>query len=256
MAMVALPFILATSSSAITNGERPKYLNQECPENAICSKEMGQKRKRWLTFLKKIELEKTPSSKAKKIEQYRKREGIPLGIWMKAKAKGKGKGKTRGKEVDVISWDSFCPRHQREGQELYIGEVFAKDFKTLTPSTFLVVDSAYKLKRTGNGVARYPIPRGETPSHISGTKLVFAQEYEGHYYFLKTGPQGATQVVLPPSLSSQNLKESREIDCPKRLSGHFKKSKNHPLYQGHFCKAIWNTELKVYETMLFPWPCR
>ncbi len=219
-----------------------------CPTNSLCVKEMGNLRKSWLKTLSK----KNPY---KGIERFRKKNGMPLKIWTRDKVL---------KEPTLIMWDSFCPKHNpkpsSEGlinteEKIYIAEAWYKNFGTVLKSfkegDQILVNRAYVLEKD-KSVTTYIIPRAEAPLFISDKKLYFTIEEEGHYFGLWISPNGklrADQTYLPKNFPT-------EKKCPEELSKAFSAGiKNPKLYQGFFCKAIWDQSSKKFKTIALGWSC-
>ena len=213
------------------------HQNRGCPLNSICSKEMGLKKALWDELLKNLPKDKILA--VSKLEEFRKTSGVLLPVWTIS---------TLQEEPDLIKWNSPCPQHQNPDNKLFQAEVFASDFSTLDKRRFLKEDAL--LKEADNSIISYKIPNKELPLFLNGKEMVFSMAFDGTYFYLGVDPSGKIRV-----LNSENLNYSTmDIDCPKDLVSKFDQfSKD--LYSGYFCKNIYNSALKKYQTLLFGLTC-
>lgn len=217
-----------------------------CPTNSLCSQNMGAKREKWLKALR--------SPKAATAENFRKQFGMPIKIWTRD---------TVLKDPSMITWDSFCAKHNpkpsSEGlintdEKIYITEVFSKDLNKIgsiyKEGPQVLLNRLYLLD--GKKVIPYLIPRSEAPLFIEKNHLYFTVEEEGSYFGLWISPKGTLRIsetFLPKNFPD-------EVKCPEPLAKAFQAGiKNQNLYQGYFCKAIWNRTKKAYSTMALGWSC-
>lgn len=219
-----------------------------CPTNSLCNKEMGQRRSKWLKALK------GPKAHIM-IEKFRKKNGFPINIWTRDKVI---------KHNDLIVWDSFCPKHKPKPtadgvinteQKIYIAQAWYKDFnqikKSLKEEKEIILNQAYLLDSKGK-VTTYTIPRAEAPLFIKDKNLYFTMEEEGSYYGMWISSNG--RMKLGKTFLPKNF--PNEVKCPEALSKSFKDGiKNQNLYQGFFCKTIWNQSVKKYNTIALGWSC-
>lgn len=228
---------------------RPHMLDHPfkgCPTNSLCSKEMGSRRMKWLKAIR--------SPKPQVAEAFRKAYGMPLKIWTRDKVL---------KDPALITWDSFCSKHNpkpsSEGlintdQKIYISEIFAKNLSHVGPlykePSQIMMNRLYLLE--DKKVVSYLIPRSEAPLFIDKKKLYFTIEEEGSYFGLTISPSGSLKVIatsLPKNFPD-------EIKCPEALAKAFQEGiKNQKLYEGYFCKALWDRSKKTYTTMAIGWSC-
>jgi hypothetical protein len=212
-----------------------------CPANADCSIEMGDTRLNWLKFLKSMSGVKE-SSRAEVLEKYRRDKGIPLNYWILPQKEAQKK---------VIIWDSHCRQHNaEEKQKILLGVSFAKSFKELLDIKGALVKKVYLAK--DKKVISYLVPRIDTPMNLKGDSLYYTLEEEGFYYGLLISPQNEltiTELAYPE-------KAGIEVACPINLIEQFQMDKPlENLYSGHFCKSLWDTKLKLRQTLLFGWAC-
>ncbi len=217
-----------------------------CPTNSLCKEQMGSLRQRWLKAIR--------SPKPAVAEAFRKKQGMPIKIWTRD---------TLLRHPSLITWDSFCPKHNpkpsSEGlintdEKIYISEVFSTDLsligKTYKEGPQVLLNRLYLLE--DKKVVTYLIPRAEAPLFIENKKLYFTIEEEGSYFGLEVardGKLGITATSLPKNFPD-------EIKCPEALAKAFQKGIiNQKLYQGFFCKALWDRTKKKYATMAIGWSC-
>lgn len=179
---------------------------------------------------------------------------MPIKIWSRDKVI---------KNQGLITWDSFCSKHNpkpnSEGlidtaEKIYISEVFAKNLLEIgskyKEGPEILLNRLYLLD--GKKVLSYLIPRSEAPIFMDKKKLFFTVEEEGSYFGLSISQKGDLKIVetsLPKNFPD-------EIKCPKELSKAFKEGiKNPRLYEGFYCKALWDRSKKKYTTMAIGWSC-
>lgn len=218
-----------------------------CPTNSLCAKKMGELRSKWLKVLSK--------NKPSALDKFRKKNGIPVNIWTRD---------TVLKHPNLIIWDSFCKKHNpkpnTEGlinteEKIYIAQVWAKNFddikKSFKEGNEVLVNRAYVLDESKK-VTTYRIPRAEAPLFISDGKMYFTVEEEGNYFGLWVDSRGnikIDQTYLPKSFPD-------EVKCPEILSKAFQAGiRNQKLFEGFFCKAIWNQSTKKFNTVALGWSC-
>lgn len=236
-------------SATVSSGKKLEvipYISEHgedgCPSNSYCSAYAGNERKKWISFAEKLNV---PSRvRTERLEEFRKKSGLPLTAWVSA---------DKQKEKDIISWDSRCLHHQKEGNVHYHAEVMAQSLYQLKERK-LVVDQAYTILK-GNVVRTYLIPREEYPLYVDGDDLVFLREEEGLYYALRVSPSGLTEVIEQTSLGSDDYPS--EIKCPEALVNFSKeKEKTRNLYVGSpFCKQVKNIRSKEFQVFLFNKSC-
>jgi hypothetical protein len=217
-----------------------------CPTNSLCSKKMGARREGWLKAIR--------SPKASVAEKYRSRIGMPIKIWTRDKALN---------DPSLITWDSFCPKHNpkpsSEGlinttEKIYISEIFAKDLtsigKLYKEGDQVLLNRLYLLDN--KKVISYLIPRTEAPLFVENKKLYFTIEEEGSYFGLYISSSG--ELEISPTSLPKHFPD--EVKCPEALAKAFQAGiVNKNLYQGYFCKALWDRSKKAYITMALGWSC-
>ncbi len=218
------------------------HADNGCPSNSYCSIFAGSERKKWIAFMNT--LSGTPQTRVAKLEEFRKKTGLPFTAWVTPE---------KQKEKEVISWDSRCLHHQKEGNTYYHAEVMAPSIYALKEKR-LVVDQTYTIIK-GNIVRTYTIPREEYPLYVDGDDLVFLREEEGTYYALKITPSGLAEVIEQANLGSDDY--PAEVACPESLVNFSKdREKGRNLYLGNpFCKQVKNIRTKESQIFLFNKTC-
>jgi hypothetical protein len=211
--------------------------NKGCPFNSICGKEMGLKKYQWDELLKSLPKEK--SHAVKKLDNFRKKNGILVPVWTVSNPQ---------EESDLIKWHSPCPQHQKEDNKYFQAEVFTSNFSKLDKNRFIEEEAL--LLKEDNSIVSYKIPNKELPLYLIGQEMIFSMTSEGTYYYLGVNPSGNLRVIdsSPMDFSVQ------DAECPKILINQFDQLTN-GLYSGHFCKNIYNSLLKKYQTLLFGLTC-
>ena len=231
--MIPMVFLL----SLLLSKERPAFFeNLGCPENALCSKKAGEKRAKWFKYLDN--LEGSSLTRARKMDDFRKKHGIPVGLWSLNTDSG-----------NIIRFDSPCKQHG-EDRTIHLAYTMAKDFKKLKKNKNYLLDTAHILQN--NRIKTYFTPRGTIPLFMMNEGLVFIQEDRGHYYYLKVDSKGGMRIVD----GKQSFESSQKIACPGQLIDHFKKSNKETFYRGYFCHALWHRDTQKFKTMLFAFACQ
>jgi len=220
------------------------HADDGCPTNSYCSPFGGNERKKWMNFMEK--LSGSRNTRTQKLEEFRKKTGIPLTAWVTPE---------KQKEKEIISWDSRCLHHQKEGNIFFPAEVLAPNLNTLKDKK-LVIDQTYTILKD-NIVRTYMTPREEYPLYIDGDDLVFLREEEGNYYALKMSPAGLNEIIEAAKLDTEDY--PTEIKCPEALINFAKereKEKKRNLYLATpFCKQIKNIRSKESQIFLFNKSC-
>lgn len=220
------------------------HFNEGCPTNSECSPELGLLFKSW------SELAKSFSGKnysPDRLENFRKRNGVPIPIWITEKGTVKDK---------LIIWDSPCRDHNLEKEEkIKIGMIFVDHLKKMES---LVNDKKILMRflRIYQGEDKPPKEiqslRGETPLYFDGDKLIYQLSVEGAYYSLSLSQTGELKIVDTKTPEEY----TQSMECPKVMEDDLKKreiTKN--LYSGFYCKRVWNIKSKKFEIIQVGWSC-
>jgi hypothetical protein len=209
-----------------------------CPENSYCSKGTGEHRSEWLNILTKFTDKKISEKEANLLIQQK--SGIPIQVW--------GTEEARKKPLTVL-WDSPCKQHKIPTSKAYIGIAFLK--KLMPKNSVLFHPPAVLLdeKKVPHVI---PVLRGDSPLFIVNDSLYYTQDDEGHYYGLLISPSGNLSITQTFSDSHY----PREVACTKQQIDLFTREIPSPnFFQGYYCKEIFNTKTKYYQTILTGWSC-
>lgn len=239
--------------------------NIGCPANSLCDKKMGLYRKKWLDFIKQLEGQSAKSSaeRAKAIENYRMKFGLPVGLWSTIAAQ---------KIYNPVLWDSSCRQHQNKNPLLSImlGEAFIKDTKDkqikvvgpvkntqlpLADKNLILDQILLQEEKKSQEINAYFVPQGEVPGQMRNMNLQFIRDAEGLYYTLQISKSGEWKILPVPDRPTVSS-EATDMKCPDTLEKYFKEKINHHhFYAGHFCRKISDLGSKKEYVMLVPWSC-
>jgi hypothetical protein len=221
---------------------RPSQIRQEefpgCPDNSFCTKETGLNRQKWLEILKKFDEKKINEKEANRLLQ--EKSGIPIPAWGQDEAL---------KKINTILWDSPCKQHKIPTNKTFIAQTFLK--KMMPKNTALFHAQGVLLDESSSPVT-LSVLRGDAPLMIMNDSLYYTQDDEGYFYGLLVSKQG--NITLTSVQSIKNF--PREISCTKEQIEIFTKIAPSPnFFQGYFCKEIWNTKTKNYQSIILGWSC-
>jgi hypothetical protein len=159
-------------------------------------------------------------------------------------------------DEQIISWDSACQEHQKEGQIVDIGMVFTKAYNQTqllaeAPAIklSLMVDQVFV--QDNKKIEIYPRLRGQMPAAFEDQHFVYIQDLEGVYWSLNVSQKGA--LMLGPTISAPSL---YEVDCPPELVSFAQKNPPRKLiYQSFFCKRMSNIQGTKNVIVMFPFAC-
>jgi hypothetical protein len=165
--------------------------NPGCPENSLCSKYMGTKYKSFLNFMK------ANSSSISKVEQYRKKYGLPVQFNI---------SKDKIKILDAIAFTSEC--EDKKKKEIYTGIQFLKNLPKLKDISF----KQYKDKKE----RIYNLPLKASPIAFVGNDLYFLLSLDDYLITLKTNIKGKWQVKELSKKTRNNISIFNEsYSCEK-----------------------------------------
>ena len=209
-----------------------------CPENAICDKATGEHRLKWLEILTKLEQKKINEVEANKLIQ--KNTGFPIPVWAMEFAR---------KKPLVMLWDSPCKQHNIDTNKTYIGVTFIKKMMEKNNILFHPIAILLDEKKDAHSL---PVLRGDAPLFIVNDSLYYTEDDDGHYYGLLISPKG--QITLSKVFSDTHY--PRETACTKEQIDRFTREAPSPnFFKGYYCKEIWNTQTKFYESIILGWSC-
>jgi hypothetical protein len=248
--------IFENRTKEIKKGKKPlsyelfAHPNLGCPENSLCSKEMGKHNKAWRDLLKSITARNFNEKKAvEEIEKFRSSNGIPVKLLVSENKKA----------IDFhILWDSDC-KHHRGVNKVYKSRSFISSTKDKSlqlhkkemknkSSDFISYELDKVIIHNGDNKQTYLVPHGETPMYSYGDSLYFMREDEGIYYGLKIKNDGDWKVVHIRHKNNRYFAGQDETKCPEKIkfSSKFKNS---------YCKKIWDIKLKKFLIAQYPWSC-
>lgn len=248
---IILGILFLTGYPALTNaqdtGTEPKEAVPEfknymvehpfegCPGGSKCTKQTGEQRKRWSQLLKQ------KRNRLKNLEAYRQKVGLPLALWSYP---------VSNMPTGLALWNSPCPNHNLENEQIFLAEFVASDFNKLKSLKNLIIRQS--VMKTDDGIVSFPSIRDESPLYISQKRLVYNMDLEGDYYGISIGSDGSVKVVEPinPSHFPEN------VVCPKDLEIAFQKlGTPSKLYKATTCKTLWDIDAKIYRTIAMGWSC-
>jgi hypothetical protein len=220
------------------------HIYKGCPDNSECSKEMGQKRQKWISVLTDKKMRSNNHRAA--LDYVKKTIGLPLGFWYLPKAK---------LHKDIIFWQSPCSQHNTKANPIRIAEGLFQDFASIEDlkkkGEQIFFSKTYTLD-ANNKINSYYLPRGDTPLMVKNKELYFVREDEGSYYNMTINLKGKLDITK----KFKPREYPSEVICPPNLLKHMKsKVKQLNLYRSYFCKAVWNKSNNKFQTFIFGWSC-
>lgn len=209
-----------------------------CPENSKCSKKTGVIRQQWIEIAKSRRKEKV-----KRLQSFARSFGAPLTVW--------GLDKAELNDQYVI-WDSPCKKHNLEEEpRISLVDVFSKDLSSLKKNKDVIIPYGLLLN-SKNKIEKLDLLRGDAPILLSNNSVFYVQEVEGIYYTLELHRNGKIQLLKTPRVTQY----PSEVQCPKELTDKLTSMTEYKnLYQGQFCKKIWNVSTNSYQVMALGWSC-
>lgn len=198
-----------------------------CPGGSRCTKKTGQIRKAWLDGLKN---KKLPNM------------NFPLTVWSHP---------VKPVSTGLALWNSPCTQHNFEAKKIFLAEVMASDFKELAKQKNLIIGKTL-LKMGDKKFEVYSIPRGEAPIYLSNKKMIYTLDMEGEYFTISIAKDDSLKIVKlqKPERFPEN------IACSEDMVSAFKKlSFPENLFKGTSCKSIWDTEAKLFRSIIYGWSC-
>lgn len=212
--------------------------NLGCPENSICSEQMGKKMNEWNRFIKNLEGD---PSKISKLEDFRQNRGLPVAFLAK---------KTSSLPLDPILYSSRCKIHNPKNKEETVYKAM-QFFKNDPRSKSAMFDPVNLYNEDGSQAGAYQVPYEETPLMVVNKKLILAREHENVFYYMSVSEKGDWQVVRPKQKQlSQALLRLENAQCPEDLPA--KPEKYHLKY---YCKSLWDADLKKNRVVRLAWSC-
>lgn len=206
--------------------------NPGCPENSECSKANGKRLLQWESLLKQHG--KNPKQLAKKVENFRKKNGIPTLFLAKDSEKLK-------QSIDPIIWDSRCRHHNLKDKDKIIKGM---KFFINNPKSKDIIFTSIKI-----GKNSYEIPYGDQALMVWNKSLVIIKNYDDYLYQLSVNDQGQWKVInLPSHLLKKGRISKSDVPCEK-------KALPDQYFLGSYCTKIWNEDIKDYQVAQQSWSC-
>ena len=214
-----------------------EHENLGCPSNSQCSKKIGIIRHQLLGIAKSND-----GNKIDKLRSFISSYGILLPVWGRESAQ---------KNKELILWDSSCKAHNKEKFEsMKLVEAFSKSLNSLKNEKDLFIPRAIMVDRKSKRVRN--VVRGDAPILIDGDDLIYIQEIEGFYFGLRLDSKGNTQIEDAPKVTNY----PSEVRCSDEVTKELLSlAPVEHLYQGAYCKIVWNKKSKKYETLALGWSC-
>lgn len=202
--------------------------NPGCPENSKCNEEMGLKMQAYNYVFKNY---KNPYPNLNKLK---KKYGIPFKFY------------TKNLSDNMISYTSKCRHHnprKGEGDVTYEASMFLKE---------LPQDGSLGLVEIEGLTSKihFFIPIKDTPIFIKNKKLIIMREdSDNQSYYMTLNKNGSFRLS---DISQRDLKIAHshlepQRECPEgEVNTHF---------LGHYCRKIYNFDLKKVETIRLDWAC-
>lgn len=202
--------------------------NPGCPENSICSKEMGIKMKSWNKFIMSLKKESTPG---RKLEAFRKKHGIPVTFLTT---------KESSLSIDPIFFHTRCQKHKSKEAEqvIYKGTQFFRN----NPNTKFAMFDKVEVLNEGQS-STFELPYEELPILIKDKMLIVPRDYDNVYYHLGVDKKGKWKIITPKKSDiAKALQTMDSIDCPTKE-------------KEYFCKSIWNADTRKAQIIKLAWKC-
>lgn len=226
---------------------RPQAPVEECPENSRCSSKGAEAFRAWSDSLNnKHMIDK------KVLQHLEKRYGIPLNFWSTKKIIEKEKS-----DLSLLTWDSACPNHQKEGFEIGISKIFITNFsppelKKLEQQGF-ITDLAI-IKIAPKKFLSWKVPRGDTPLYLNKNGGLFISDLLGTYFYYRLTKTGIK--IMSDDKKSHQISPAISINCPEDLKNKYHEElPDGTLFTSSFCKSIWDDDAKTYRAVIFSKAC-
>ena len=191
--------------------------------NSLCSKKSGQIFKQWQNATR----EKSPA----KLNLLLTKHEAPFEVWAKS---------SKAQTDNSILWNSSCPEHK--GKNIFMGKLFVTSLKDLSDNYF----TDFVTRKIGATYVTTLAPRGESPTYLSNHKTFFTLSEMNSTYELSIDQN--LHLTFEPS--STEFHPSYTTTCPKEMLKAGTKIKTVGIPLTHYCRSIWNSSIKDYETIM------
>lgn len=207
-----------------------------CLPNSTCTKETGLLHQKWIDLLEKKDF--------KQLNKMINNAHYPFALWA---TQSTHKGKM------TILWNSVCHSHKKKN--IFLGKLFLGSAQKLIkiPLTsdkkqvLYFTDALLTEFENEKEITLYQIPRGESPTGISGSQLNFTLGEQALYYNLSISRNGKLHVS---PLTNSNQPTYHEA-CPKELLLEYQNRwKDSSLESFHYCRSLFNNETMKYQNVL------
>lgn len=210
-----------------------------CPENSICTKELGKKWLNWHTHtdeLKGVSSELLYAKLSKAISNL----GIPLIYLIPSK-------EFEASKAQVTMWKTRCRNHNSAQGPLYFkGVSFEKKIQQTENKQFIEV-----IVRHPDHGQSFFIPFDQSPLMVKQGKLIVTQDVEDLYFNLAISSKGELSLYKPSANELQKATlEIERIECPKKTDLHISEA-----YPNIICKKIWNFDTSSTVEIQSTWAC-
>lgn len=203
-----------------------------CPINTSCNEELGYKRSEWNKLISEQKYNK-------RIKTFIKKQGIPFNYFTN----------TSKANPKAITWDSHCPNHNKENHKVSIAQSFIDNLNSLPKEA--IQAQFYVLEKKSNKLKAYSYSQGSFPSFITDKYTYSNIELDGNYYALKVYLNGKLNVEAPEYFD----KFPKTIKCSEQLNQLIQKQDIPELYSHFYCRQIWNSKVKSYQSAVFGKTC-
>lgn len=223
--------------------------NPGCPENSLCTKEVGEHMLLWKKTLSEIGKEKKKSNEI--LQKFLTQNGLPLKFWTNYQALD---------QFFPIAWNSPCPNHnfpiiKNEKESIYEGVSFVQSFeknmaqlRILKNSYQIPFNHLFKLrpvaiqKKGDTTPIKFLIPVETVPNYyaIDTNELIILMEEEGLFFAIGINSLGKITIRdFDQKLATSMIEPSECSDEFKSLKDFFFKE-NFPskFYKDIVCKKI------------------
>lgn len=218
--------------------------NPGCPENSICSPQMGKKMEKWNSFVKGLGGVDAPDNKiepAKKIEAFRKKHGLPVPFLAKEDSII---------ALDPILYNSRCTAHNPKNKKNTLFKAL-QFFRNDPETAAAMFDPVFVYEKDETSGKVYRTPYEEPPIMIFNQSLIVPREHENLFYYMSISPKGEWKVVEPTKARLKRaLSVSENADCPEDESA--SPGENHLKF---YCKRIWNADTEKAQLVRLAWSC-
>ncbi len=218
-------------SSIIMSQSYSEHKYPGCLANSTCSAQTGKKHLKWNRLIRSNKLVTRNTAISSGV--------FPLDIWS-----------INPTTNDLQSWSSTCFSHNKKN--IFQSKIFLtkkttlNNFKDYDPAKpFYFTDQIVRFNQ--GKISTFIAPKEESPTSIRSNRVIFTLAENEIIYNLAITSKRQVKIVS----SAKEYHQTYSIECPP----HFKDYKGmlpatFPLQLSNYCRSIWNTDKKDYETIL------